>query len=471
MCRSRYSRQTLILRRIIPEILGKKFGRRLCASSSHDRGPGLGFLSERSVHFDWRGQLILKYRARGTQIMPAEPDRYCYWRDDAIKNGMHALLIGVSEYPFASHGKSENKDRDNFNIGQLSAQSRTVAALADWLIQNRASLAFPLKSVRLLVSPSPNELAENPRLDELPTSDLSSVSAAAKNWQRDAAQSTANSTLFYFAGHGIQRTRGDSVLLLKDFLDPASNTDLDRTIGFNNVYNGMGNFRSFPNLAHTQFYFVDACHSDIEALALFEEQEPAQIFKVDRGGEDDRIAPIFYSSAPGKAAMAQRNQQTLFGSDLLACLAGAAAENTSLGNGVTGWVVTVGKLHDALLKMVDRYNALCGATLRSCVIDKFSPGALEQPICTVADAPSVLCTLDLFPPEAGKVASLTFDIPGVDMPITVSAPESPFICTKPAGIYALHATIDAAHRAQYCDHSSELVSVTPPYFYRPLRFG
>jgi hypothetical protein len=402
--------------------------------------------------------------------MPSTSQRPCYFRDDKLDYGLHALLIGVSNYPFAKDGSQHNPERDNFGIGQLSTPARTVMAIAKWLVDHKDRLAFPLKSVRVVLAPSETEAGESAEMGDLPHADLAGVSAAAKDWQRDAAESKDGAALFYFAGHGIQRSRGDSVLLLADFLDPSSNTDLDRTINVENIYNGMGNFRSFPNLARTQFYFIDACHSDIESLAKFEDQDTAALFKVERGGIDDRIAPIFYSSGAGMTGWAPRDQKTLFGSDLLSCLEGGGAENVNLANGETGWVVTVGKLHDGMLKMVNAFNASKGYKIRSCRIDKFSPEALAQPLCTLSAPPTVRCTLDLHPPESCKWALLTFGVPE-DPPITFPALQSPFECTKEAGIYTLGATFDVTSQNQYRAFANRLVVVMPPFFDYRLPFA
>jgi hypothetical protein len=57
--------------------------------------------------------------------------------------------------------------------------------------------------------------------DALPaTSD--NLQAAALPWRDDAATSRAGATLFYLAGHGIQRSRGDPLLLLSDFFVPGA---------------------------------------------------------------------------------------------------------------------------------------------------------------------------------------------------------------------------------------------------------
>src|SRR4051794_12235067 len=69
--------------------------------------------------------------------------------------GLHALLIGVSKYPHLRGGDDEAEE--TYGLGQLVSPARTVRDLADLLLRDRASLSPPLKTCRLLVSPSTSE--------------------------------------------------------------------------------------------------------------------------------------------------------------------------------------------------------------------------------------------------------------------------------------------------------------------------
>jgi hypothetical protein len=393
-----------------------------------------------------------------------------YWESGSRSPGLHAFLIGVSSYPFAGGGAHEVPD--TYGIGQLTSPATTVAQIAIWLRQNSASLAFPLKTLSVLASPSPHEAAHG-TFSKIAPATLANVKAAAMRWQASASNaldgSEQDATLFYFAGHGIQRSRGDSILLLEDFLDPAEPTELARTIDVNNIYNGMANFTRKPALAKTQFYFIDACRSDVPGLRKFERQEPAALFSIDAGGVDDRIAPLFFASVAGSQTYGARGGLTLFGRDLLKCLNGSAGDKLSLPNGMQGWFVTIGSLADAMGKIVNAFNEPLPLKVRSLSFDKFNPTALDLPIRRLHCVPKVHCTLKIHPVSALQCASIRFDPPGAaSRSLTLTT--SPYLCTRDAGIYAIGGSVDPAQKPPYIDPEQEFVLVKPPFFQYSLRF-
>jgi hypothetical protein len=343
--------------------------------------------------------------------------------------------------------------------------------MADWLVANRQSLSTPLKSLRVLTSPLPAEIEATPALSKNPPAQLQTIRTVAREWQQDAATSPDNATLFYFAGHGIQRSKGDSVLLLEDFLDPASSIDLERTIGVNNIYNGMGNFGRFPQLAKTQFYLIDACRMDLDTLHLgdFEAQEPTPLFMVERGGVDDRTAPIFFAAAAGKAAWNQTGVSTLFWQDLHACLNGQASEARSLGNGRKEWVVTVGQLNDSLCKMINRFNTARGLEMRSFNLDKFSASALSTTIRRLDKPPMVPCRIELLPEEAAGHVTLTIDLPGVKEAATIPVDKARLTFEMEANIYRIGGSVDPAFKASYRDPVPDFLPIEPPFFNYQMR--
>jgi hypothetical protein len=387
----------------------------------------------------------------------------CYFRDDQAKSGLHALLIGVSRYPFV----------EKVGMEDLFGPSLSVVEMAEWLVANRNALSAPLKSVRVLASPLAEEIEANPALSPCPRAQLQTVRTVAREWQQDAAEAPESATLFYFAGHGIQRSKGDSVLLLEDFLDPDSNIDLERTIGVNNIYNGMGNFRRFPQLAKTQFYLIDACRMDLDTLRLgdFEAQEPTPLFMVERGGVDDRTAPIFFAAAAGKPAWNQKGVSTLFWQDLRACLDGQASETRSLGNGRKEWVVTVGQLNDSLCKMVNRFNTAHGLDMRSFNLDKFSASALSATIRRLDKPPMVPCRVELLPEEAAGHVTLTIDLPGVKAPTAIPANSARVSFELEANIYRIGGTVDPQFKASYRDPVPDFLPIEPPFFNYEMRLA
>ncbi|MGO4394907.1 caspase family protein [Variovorax sp. M-6] len=382
------------------------------------------------------------------------------YSDPTVKIGLHAILIGVSAYKHLIDGTDE-KQR-NFGLKQLSAPARTVKLIGDWLQENSNRLSAPLKSLRILASASPIELTVDPDIGKLEGASLKCVQESLKAWQQDASQNADDVSLFYFAGHGIQRTRGDSLLLLDDFLGGA--TDLDRAIDVNNIYNGMGNFASCPNLARTQLYFIDACRSDIAELSEFERQEAAAVFRVEAGGSDERNAPIFSAAAPGKETFGRPGDRTLFGEDFLKCLNGAAGDRIAGMPVGKEWVVTMGTLYEALAKLIVSFNAVAGMQVRSLYLDKSTANTPSWTLCFLKGAPMVPCLLRVNPPAAASFASICFDPPNAKLNSIPAPLDNPFKCEKAAGFYNIEALLPNDKKPPWRDHEREVVEVRAPFF-------
>ena len=264
------------------------------------------------------------------------------------------LLLGVSEYLHLPEGGGAPAER-SFRLKQLSSTARSAFGVYEWLLAHRDQLPLPLATIRLLLAPSTVELESTPQmagLGALPT--RSTFAAAAIDWRRDARLHSDGMTLFYFAGHGVQRRKGDSVMLLHDFGDPTDGP-LAKTVAFNNLYHGMAPPRSIAQnkMAKRQVYFVDACRMAPTEFQPFEWMNISDIFQVELGGVDDRVSPIFFSSLAGAKAYAIRGEQTLFCRALLNCLDGSAAEVWTTDGQDERRAVTVHSLNTTLEKEIE----------------------------------------------------------------------------------------------------------------------
>jgi hypothetical protein len=105
----------------------------------------------------------------------------------------------------------------------------------------------------------------------VPNPTLTNLKEAAEAWRGAADGHADNTTLFYFAGHGIQRLVGDHVLLLHDFgrIGPILDSTLDTT----KLIGGMRLSPSYPNRARKQLYFFDACRHEPQILKGYENPE------------------------------------------------------------------------------------------------------------------------------------------------------------------------------------------------------
>jgi hypothetical protein len=260
--------------------------------------------------------------------------------------GLHALLLGVSSYRHLPGGSAPRRG-DTLGLRQLSSAALSAYRLAEWLRRPAGQLVRPLTTLRLLIAPSEAELAAEPALEEAADGcTLEQVQDAASDWRDDASADRDGMTIFYFAGHGIDRSKGDSVLLLEDFADGRGGV-LDKAISARNIHNGMAPSRRRANVARSQLYLLDACRDESPRLRELESTEPSAIWSPERGGSDDRRAPTLYATVPGASAYGRPGGTTLFAEALVRCLEGAAADLIDVG-GEEAWRIGSHGLSSAL---------------------------------------------------------------------------------------------------------------------------
>jgi Caspase domain len=260
--------------------------------------------------------------------------------------GLHALLLGVSSYRHLRGGAAPGRG-DTLGLKELSSAALSAYRLAEWLRRPPGRLVLPLTTLRLLIAPSRSELEAEPELAEVASGcTLDQVREAASDWRDDASANRDGITIFYFAGHGIDRSKGDSVLLLEDFADGVGGV-LDKAISARNVFNGMAPTRRRARIARSQLYLLDACRDESPRLLELEATEPSAVWSPERGGRDDRRAPTLYATVPGASAYGRRGGTTLFAEALLHCLDGAAADLIDV-DGDEAWRVGSHGLSSAL---------------------------------------------------------------------------------------------------------------------------
>jgi hypothetical protein len=239
-----------------------------------------------------------------------------YPRNQSDKNtpALHALVIGVSHYPFMPPDKSR---RDAFDLRQTASPARTAMAIYRWLQENSGYFPVPLGTIRLLLSPSEEENSVEPELRESgDRATRNNVLAAAAEWRRDASSNTENMIFFYFAGHGVQRGAEDDVILLEDFGDNAGGL-LCNAIDRATLIAGMTPSRSKPKIGRTQFYFFDCCRIRPFAFHRYDMLNTTPIFTVELGMEDDRDCPVFFASGSGAKAYGIAGGLSFFGTALI----------------------------------------------------------------------------------------------------------------------------------------------------------
>jgi hypothetical protein len=308
------------------------------------------------------------------------------------KPGLHLLLIGVSDYanlPSADDPPGEGLAA----LKQLRSSALSALALLRKIeeIDAAGHLVRPLATVRLLHSPSPDELALKPELATIGGAPAlrTAIAKALTAWREDIATHRDNQALFYFCGHGVRRSLEESILLAADFLEPGL-PKLFNSFRLSNVRNGMCPGPSFPEIGRDQFFFIDACREKPDALDTLDTTDTPKIFDAELGGLDDRRAPVFFATMTGGLAAGLPAQPTFFADALIWSLDNGSFGPTRLDGHGTVWTMTAPSLKvgiEASSALLDSRVELTGLVADPVLC--FRPDPPELPL-TVSLAPEPL---------------------------------------------------------------------------------
>ncbi len=380
----------------------------------------------------------------------------------AAAPGIHALLIGVSDY--ANLSAADDPPGDGF----LALQKLDFAALSALRLKEKlvaldgaGRLPRPLKTVRLLVAPSPAELAANPAIADggaVPT--WAAIRDGLRAWRQDVAQGREEIAVFYFGGHGIRRALEESILLASDFLDPAG-SELDCAFRLSNLRNGMAPSAQFPAMGRDQFYFVDACRDKPAALDRLDDTETRKIWNVDLNGIDDRRAPLFLSTPAGGVSAGESGGTTYFMEALLWAMdQGSYRRETLPGVPRKVWPVRATSLKDGLESHPRSFEGLIELT-----------GLISDPIlCYALDPPRLTLHIDIGPVQAHADLARAALVPigaaddaGIEIPGAIAGNPCAVVDLT-AGLYKLSLTSRAGGFGPYeSDYEQIHVGFTMPW--------
>jgi hypothetical protein len=127
--------------------------------------------------------------------------------------GTHALVIGVSDYPFAD-GPDASSLGKSFELHNLTTAARSASEVAAWLLNEYINPGVPLASLRVLLSPVPGESIHPDiaaHLNDPAPATRAVVEAELRQFRKDCRQNLQNAAFVYIAGHGIQLNKRGAV--------------------------------------------------------------------------------------------------------------------------------------------------------------------------------------------------------------------------------------------------------------------
>jgi hypothetical protein len=369
--------------------------------------------------------------------------------------GVHALIVGVSEYPHLP-GSDADGEEVTLYLKRLTSAARSAYAVAEWVLANGARLAQPLASVRLLLAPSDIERRGAVNLHEhAARAGLDQFLESAARWRRDLSLCPESIALFYFAGHGMQGAAADQVLILEDFgATPEAGSVLRKSVPTSSLIAGLAPTEEHPDIARRQWFFFDCCRDTQRTIREAESAYPTAAFGWARTLQDHREVSVFNAAIDGARARAYPNDLTVFGKALLDCLKGAAGERRE---DRSGWQVSTGSLGRAL-SMIGHKLELADPRVR---FDAQPRGNLRRSMVLLDRAPHVEVTLTIHPSAAVEHTGLAIcDGHGASVEVPVPLNPNPYQRFWPAGAYR----VDTEDRSSDALTRGEYEEVLPPHW-------
>jgi hypothetical protein len=390
-------------------------------------------------------------------------------RSQVTGPGLHALIIGVSDYEFLPKPNQFPDDgRETFGLTKVNIPATGAFRVAHWLKSNYWHPSVQLKTIRLLLSPSPEELSQptTPDLPQVPATQprakRAEVREALLEWQKDCSGHPDGIALLYVSGHGIQwGSKDDAIVLLEDF--SKDTIFLDYAIDVGKTVKGMAG----SSMPQAQFYFVDACRIQPDEYPRFQNAGDPLKLSSSYTGEDLRAAPIYYGACSQTAAKGRRGKGTYFAEALTDCLELYAQRgpirNSAMQFARQYWHVSVEGLMTSLQDHVaeiaraeqERQDVVIGGNIRSAIL------------CARPQPPRVTVLVDIDPDAAAQVAFAELWNSDKSMLIKKRAPcwERPLAFPDvPPGLYLLELSAQVPFKTA----STIAINAEPPQWKEPI---
>lgn len=358
----------------------------------------------------------------------------------AATPGVHALIVGVSDYrhlPPLDEPSSEAK----WSLTKLSSPAASAFKVYQWLLKN--DLRLPLKTVRLLLSPSPLELQAEPALKNItepdparttaPRADRLAFENAANDWRVDATKNADDLIIFYFAGHGVQRVIDEGIMLLDDFLAP-NRPPLQRSALVGNLRAGLTPSINYPDVAKTQFFFIDTCLLEPKSLATFAAPQVPDVFGPETGGPPDRReSAVLFSTVNRAAAIGRDGKPSHFAEALISAFGNGAEDPVDPDGTGAVWPVTAHTIKTAI--NLSYHRAKLGTLVK---MDAY----VGEPVIRNLVVPPEIDLAVLIKPEQLQCTTVFMDERDNPVPDVAPSDKTAFDVKIKAGLYKVQVTCE-----------------------------
>ena len=260
------------------------------------------------------------------QLKPDSTVPGLWRREPSLVAGVHALIIGISEYPYLEDGSAVVSERlsNSGGLGQLEVCAKTAARFFDLLTSIGEIAGAPITTCRLLLSPRPDEREEVNSLscNHYASADFEGLRTAIVNWGDDlyagGRTTEPNVALFFFSGHGVEHTASPAILARDIFKQNAAGGGANRAFAVESLSRAVKTFGIDRAL-----FFVDACRDAPIIAQLLNIVGEAPLKPVSGSNRRPDAVVCLQSTASGlKSYQHEQDPATIFGQAVLEALEG-----------------------------------------------------------------------------------------------------------------------------------------------------
>jgi hypothetical protein len=371
------------------------------------------------------------------------------WQNEVVEAGApgtHVLIVGVGSYPdFPGHTAEKP-------VGQVEMSARSAFALASWFKNCHRNAATPLKTIRLLVSgDETREKAEDFFKCKINVATLVNVEAAFWEWQKDLKADEGSVAVFYFSGHGIGNSVGQS-LFLEDY-----NLDKNRPLKGAVSYGNLRQSVTLNDSIDSAWFFIDACR----------QADQERVGKNTWGVELDENVSLLagtvrtfqlYAAGDGEESLGLSHETTFFGGALVDALEKNGYVHTG-----SEWAIQPTTLQSAVdvnLRWACEKARIPESRVPN-VEMRSAAGNLELHHRDEANPPAFLVKMTCKPEAHNAQYTLSYGIKGAPLRTCRPAEDAAWYCHLAPGNYsfAAHSTVGGMPREKEQYVQQHLVNV------------